>query len=45
MNRLTLGFTHHYYLYAIAIEVLIFYHQSDCKSDVMSINSVNFFTC
>lgn len=42
MNHLSLGFTHHYYLYEIAIEVLIFYHQSDCKSDAMSIYSVNF---
>lgn len=40
MNHLTLGFIHNYYLYEIALEVLIFYHQSDCKSDV--IYSVNF---
>lgn len=35
MNRLTLGFTPHYYLDDIAIEIFILDHQSHRKSDAI----------
>lgn len=42
MNLLTLGFTPHYYLNEIAIEIWILDHLSNCKSDAMLLYSLSF---